>query len=146
MSKYSRWKPAYQVYPILRCCVADSVSFAVKDCEVSMHAVRVVQTIEDGFCAYDSLIRGSRKAYEPESVVKEEMRILKSRMMEECVGWIINRVQGCDREQGVTNELQKLSATQSASLKLMGVPIISSRGESILEGIHRVNGRIDRYQ
>ena len=62
----------------------------IKDCAISLDHVRVVQTTEDGFCAYDSLIRGSRKAYEPESVDKEEMRVLKSRMMEECVGWIIN--------------------------------------------------------
>ena len=34
----------------------------VQDLEIHLDHVTVVETIMDGFCAYDSLIRGSRKA------------------------------------------------------------------------------------
>lgn len=60
----------------------------VQDIHTTTDQIVVLETVMDGFCAYDSLIQGQRGTNYHKSAHKAEINILKNLMMDECERWI----------------------------------------------------------
>ena len=103
----------------------------LKNIEIPFQHVRRLDTITDGFCAYDSLIRGTRPYDNQKPVSRQEMHILKRNMIDECVAWVTTLDHGCEGERGAIADSERLSHFQIASVKLMSVPVVvERRGEN----------------